>query len=141
MSRDDLELPDGGLSDALGPVETVIVDDVPDDEPERPDAANYLLDAVDRQDSDTLREVARYALELAAHNDRDLEPDELDESAVVDDGEELVDVSESTGSKGCIVTKKISCNKPTCTSCPHGPYRFRNYRENGEHHSEYLGKA
>ncbi len=57
------------------PVERAVVDDVPTDEPDPPDLANYVLEAVDRQDADDLRELAQYALERAAWSDRDLEPE------------------------------------------------------------------
>lgn len=135
--RSDDLLGDGGL--ASSPAESVIVPRTPDDRPDRPDAATYLLDAVDAQNSETLRAVARYALELAAWQERDLEPEEVEEE-VVDADEELVDVSEAPGSRGTVVLKKIPCGDETCGKCPHGPYKYLNYREDGEHKTEYLGK-
>lgn len=107
----------------------------PDEEPDAPDdAAAYLVDALDRQDADTLREVASYALRRAAWLDRDLEPEEL-----ADADEEIVDQEDT--SKGTIVTKKISCGKESCSSCPHGPYEYRQWREGDTVRSQYLGPA
>ena len=102
------------------------------EEPKPPDAAAYLVDALDRQDAETLREVAEYALERAAWLDRDLEPDEL-----ADGDEEIVDQEETA--KGTVVEKLISCGKESCSSCPHGPYQYRQWRDGDKVRSEYLG--
>jgi len=42
--------------------------------------------------------------------------------------------------KGSIVIKKVPCGKH-CRGCPHGPYAYRVYRENGKLRWKYLGKA
>ena len=34
----------------------------------------------------------------------------------------------------------VSCGKPDCTSCPHGPYWYAYYREDGRLVSRYIGK-
>jgi len=119
--------------DRDGPAELERVDDVPHQEPEPPELAQYLLDAVDRQDADDLRDLAHYALERAAWLDRDLDPDDLD----VDDDEELVDVVED--SSGTKVIKKVPCGKDSCSTCPHGPYEYRNYRDGDKVRTEYIG--
>lgn len=108
-------------------------------EPDRPDdVAAYILDGVDRQsDPETLRAIAEYANARADHLEA-LEARELDADDVVADDEELVDVE--NGSKGTIVTKKIPCGKD-CSGCPHGPYKYRNYRDGDRVVTEYLGKA
>ena len=35
-------------------------------------------------------------------------------------------------SKGARVVKTVSCGKEACTTCPHGPYAYRVYREGGK---------
>jgi len=106
------------------------------EEPEPPDAAAYLVDALDRQDAETLREVAAYAEARAEWLDRDLEPDEL-----AGDDEEIVDEVDDASGKGTVVEKLISCGKSSCSSCPHGPYRYRQWRDGDTVRSEYLGPA
>lgn len=114
--------------------------DVPP-EPPRPDdeVAAYILDGLDRQNSpETLRSIAEYAEaradRLEALDDREVEPADV----VGDDGEVLE--VESASKSGATYTAKVSCGKD-CSGCPHGPYRYRSYRENGETKTEYLGKA
>jgi hypothetical protein len=34
----------------------------------------------------------------------------------------------------------VKCGKPGCTSCPHGPYWYAYYREEGKLKSRYIGK-
>jgi hypothetical protein len=58
----------------------------------------------------------------------------------VDDAEELVDTQPSSGGKGSIVEKKIPCGK-NCGGCPHGPYKYRVWREGDQVKTEYLGTA
>jgi hypothetical protein len=122
--------------DDVDPVESVKITTTPVTEPSPPsDLPAYLTDPVDRQSPDELRALAEYALKRAAWADRDLDTDELD----VDDGEELVDVK-SDGKEGYVVEKKIPCGK-NCSGCPHGPYRYRQWRDGDTVRSEYLGKA
>ncbi|MEM3426854.1 MAG: DUF6788 family protein [Nitrososphaerales archaeon] len=40
-----------------------------------------------------------------------------------------------------VVIKYINCGKPTCKSCPHGPYMYLVKREKGVVKTVYLGKA
>jgi len=104
-------------------------------EPEPPDVAAYVVDALERQDSDALRAIARYAEQRAAF----LEARPVDDpSEHVDDGEQLVDAE--TTSSGTIIKKKVPCGKD-CSGCPHGPYRYRVYREGDDVRHEYLGAA
>lgn len=118
-------------------LEREVVHDLPREEPDPPDdAAAYLVDALDRQDAETLREVAAYALRRAAWLDRDLEPEEL-----ADADEEIVEEVDDASGKGSVVEKKISCGKESCNSCPHGPYRYRQWREGDTVRSKYLGPA
>ena len=34
----------------------------------------------------------------------------------------------------------IRCGKPACTRCPHGPYWYAYWTENGRRRSRYLGR-
>ncbi len=36
--------------------------------------------------------------------------------------------------------QSVRCGKPDCTSCPHGPYWYAYWREQGKPRSLYLGK-
>ena len=45
--------------------------------------------------------------------------------------------------KGDAVTyrqESVRCGKPGCTKCPHGPYWYAYYREEGRLKSRYIGK-
>lgn len=108
------------------------------DKPEPPESlAKTVADGVERQDADTLRDVAEWAAALAEWKDRELTPDEVKEEAVAE-GEELEDVE--AGSSGVIVKKKIPCGKD-CGGCPHGPYKYRAYRDGDTVKTDYVGPA
>jgi hypothetical protein len=36
--------------------------------------------------------------------------------------------------------ESVKCGKPSCTSCPHGPYWYAYYREDGKQRSRYIGR-
>lgn len=36
--------------------------------------------------------------------------------------------------------QKVRCGKSSCTRCPHGPYWYAYWSENGKRRSRYLGK-
>ncbi len=36
--------------------------------------------------------------------------------------------------------QKVRCGKESCTRCPHGPYWYAYWSEDGKRHSRYLGK-
>ncbi len=43
----------------------------------------------------------------------------------------------------CRVTYRqehVRCNKPGCTSCPHGPYWYAYWKEDGRSRSQYIGR-
>ncbi len=49
-----------------------------------------------------------------------------------------------TGASGPRVTLRrrlVKCGKASCTSCPHGPYWYAYWRENGRRRSRYVGRA
>ena len=35
----------------------------------------------------------------------------------------------------------VKCGKPTCTRCPHGPYWYAYWREDGRLRTRYVGKS
>jgi hypothetical protein len=37
--------------------------------------------------------------------------------------------------------EQVKCGKATCTRCPHGPYWYAYWREDGRVRSRYLGSA
>ncbi len=56
----------------------------------------------------------------------------LEASGAVAAGEDLPDVS--------IRSQMIKCGKDSCTTCPHGPYWYAYWREDGKRRSRYLGR-
>ncbi len=34
----------------------------------------------------------------------------------------------------------VRCGKDACTACPHGPYWYAHWTENGKRHSRYVGR-
>ena len=34
----------------------------------------------------------------------------------------------------------VKCGRDNCTTCPHGPYWYAYWRENGKRRSKYVGK-
>jgi hypothetical protein len=36
--------------------------------------------------------------------------------------------------------ESVRCGKPNCASCPHGPYWYAYYREDGKLKSRYIGR-
>lgn len=34
----------------------------------------------------------------------------------------------------------VKCGRDSCTTCPHGPYWYAYWREDGRRHSKYVGK-
>ncbi len=36
--------------------------------------------------------------------------------------------------------QQVRCGKPTCTTCPHGPYWYAYWWEEGKRRSRYIGK-
>ena len=37
--------------------------------------------------------------------------------------------------------RQVRCGKMTCTRCPHGPYWYAYWREDGRLRSRYIGKS
>ena len=45
------------------------------------------------------------------------------------------------GAKVSYRLEEVKCGKPNCTRCPHGPYWYAYWREDGRVRSKYLGSA
>jgi hypothetical protein len=45
--------------------------------------------------------------------------------------------------KGAVTYRQeaVRCGKPGCTKCPHGPYWYAYYREDGRLRSRYIGRS
>ena len=44
------------------------------------------------------------------------------------------------GPKVSLRRRMVKCGKDSCTSCPHGPYWYAYWTENGKRHSRYVGR-
>lgn len=109
-----------------------------EDPPRKPDSVpKYVADGVLRQDEQTLEDLRNWIEDLI-ELDRGREPDLED---FVDEDEELVETREIEDERGTVVLKLISCGKDSCSSCPHGPYAYRAYWEDGATRTEYIGRA
>lgn len=100
------------------------------------DIAQYIVDALDRQDPTTLRRIGEYAHALARHRES-VSATEIED--LTDDNEQVVGVTRAHS--GTIVLKEVPCGKENCSSCPHGPYKYRVYRDGNDVKTEYLGSA
>lgn len=47
---------------------------------------------------------------------------------------------ESGGPKVRLRQQWVKCGKDACTRCPHGPYWYAHWREDGRRRSRYVGK-
>ena len=36
--------------------------------------------------------------------------------------------------------EQVRCGKPTCTRCPHGPYWYAHWTQDGRAHKRYIGR-
>ena len=105
----------------------------PHTEPDVPESLpHYVVEGVERQDDDALRELAQWDEELADY--REQRPIKADED------EEIVEVEEDEGGTGTTVIKKVPCGKD-CDGCPHGPYEYTVHREGKKLVWEYEGPA
>jgi hypothetical protein len=78
--------------------------------------------------------------------ERDLAEDEaeldreLDRELAPASGRQVVAGSEWRHGEMTIRREKVKCGKPSCRTCPHGPYFYGYLREGGRMKSVYLGK-
>jgi hypothetical protein len=92
----------------------------------------YVAEGIARQDTDTLHAIIQYCERLIDHYNQ-----EVDESELAGENEEVVDVEETEG--GAVVIKKVPCGKESCSTCPHGPYKYLVTREGESLNWEYKG--
>lgn len=55
-------------------------------------------------------------------------------------GDETAALDEGDAAGVSYRLESVRCGKPNCSSCPHGPYWYAYFRENGRLHSRYIGK-
>lgn len=65
----------------------------------------------------------------------------LVQGMLVQQGEDLAE-SEAPASPGKVSYRlqPVSCGKPGCGRCPHGPYWYAYWREGGKVRSRYIGR-
>ena len=87
-------------------------------------APQYLVDGIPKQDAETLTELQSWIDELLVYRSSITDEDiEADAEETIEDIEETDD--------GTIVIKKVPCGKESCTTCPHGPYKYTVQRREG----------
>ena len=57
-----------------------------------------------------------------------------------DDPGSLESVAGAAGAGITYRHESVTCGKPGCKSCPHGPYWYAYYREDGKLRSRYIGR-
>lgn len=89
----------------------------------------YILDGLDRQDAQTLEEIARYAEDLAAAKEAAAEAELEDdgEEVVREDSEDLDDLPDDVPGKASVVVKEINGNR----------YQYYQWREGDRVRSQY----
>ena len=103
------------------------------EQPQPPESVpKYLAEGVPKQDDSTLRELQEWIDELIAYR-ADISVDDIE----VGDEERLEDVDD-TGETTTVI-KKVPCGKESCSTCPHGPYRYEVHRDGGSLAWEYKG--
>jgi len=103
------------------------------DQPQSPASLpKYIAEGVPKQGDTTLRELQSWIDELIEYRN-DISPDEIE----VGDEESLEEVDD-TGETTTVI-KKVPCGKESCSTCPHGPYRYEVHRDGGSLVWEYEG--
>jgi isocitrate dehydrogenase kinase/phosphatase len=90
------------------------------------DIAQYILDGLDRQDAESLREIAAHAEELADWKEAQAAAEMEEEDEVREDAEDLPD---DVPAKAGVVTKTINENQ----------YQYYQWREGDQVKSQYKG--
>ena len=102
----------------------------------------YLVNPLERQDVETLRDAREFVDKLIEEREREIER-EIEESDLPDDAEIVEEQTE--GGRGTLAQEFVTCGDDSChcsTGDRHGPYLYRYYRdESGKLISEYVGKA
>lgn len=66
----------------------------------------------------------------------------LVQGMLVQQGEEIADARDAADLPGKVTYRlqPVSCGKPGCARCPHGPYWYAYWREGGKVRSRYIGR-
>lgn len=103
------------------------------DRPDAPDSLpKYLVEGVPKQSTDALRALRGWIDALLEYR-ADISAGDLES----DEGEEIQDVD--ARGRTTTVIKKVPCGKDSCSTCPHGLYRYEVHREAGRLVWEYRG--
>lgn len=109
------------------------------DAPKPPEALPaYVVEPLRRQDRTALEHVREY-VEALIEYETALERADVETDELADTDEELLDVEEAAD--GTRVVKKVPCGKDNCSTCPHGPYEYRDRRDGETLHWEYVGSV
>ena len=104
-----------------------------DNRPKSPESLpKYLVEGVPKQDDSTLRELQGWIDELIEYR-ADIPVDEIKI-----DEEERLEAVDDTGDTTTVI-KKVPCGKESCSTCPHGPYRYEVHRDGGSLVWDYKG--
>ena len=102
------------------------------DQPEPPESIpKYIHEGMQKQGTETLEDIIEYAEQLIDHQESEI-------MIEADEGEEIVNVEEKDSYT--IVEKMVPCGKDNCSTCPHGPYKYKVYREGDKVKWDYIGK-
>lgn len=112
------------------------------EEPQPPEELpEYVVDPIDRQELEALERVREYVTERLAYLAwKDRQPIGSLADAITADRDEVVTGERVDTDRGTYFTKWVPCGSE-CSGCPHGPYTWLYYRDNGEIHEEYIGRG
>jgi hypothetical protein len=115
-----------------------MTDDQSDAAPDPPESLPaYVATPLERQSADRLGEVIEYASALIDYREQQARRD-FDADDLAADDEEIVEIDPNT--VGATVVKRVPCGKANCSTCPHGPYKYRVYPDgNGGQRWDYRG--
>jgi len=96
------------------------------------DLPNYISEGIPKQDDKTLRELQVWIDELIEYR-ADISVDEIEVAE-----KERLEAVDDTGDTTTVI-KKVPCGKESCSTCPHGPYRYEVHRDGGSLVWDYEG--
>lgn len=88
---------------------------------------------LERQKTETLHEVKDLIEEILNEREKEIEPEDIPEKK----NREVVSVKKA--GKITYQLEKVYCGK-NCSGCPHGPYWYAYWKEDGQTKSKYIGK-
>jgi len=103
------------------------------EQPQPPESLpKYLSEGVPKQDDSTLRDLQAWIDKLIEYR-ADISVDEIEVAE-----EEHLEAVDDTGETTTVI-KKVPCGKESCSTCPHGPYRYEVHRDGGSLVWDYKG--